>query len=115
MPFESQIFGKICRILNLGSTWRTPRDCVNNPVLHHKHCALLRKISDQARSTMKGLYEHRFVVFEIQAIRDALHSEISPILLAMKLFPLQVKRIKIAPLLKIYFVCLNYMLKHQYG
>ena len=56
----------------------------------------------------EGSHEHRFVTFEIQAIRDAWHSEISPILLAMKLFPLQVKRIKITPLLKIHFVCLKY-------
>ena len=68
---------------------------------------LIRKICDQARSTMKGSREHRFVMFEIQVIREAWHSEISPILLAMKLFPLQVKHIKIAPLLKIYFAHLN--------
>ena len=37
---------------------------------------------------MKGSREHRFVAFEIQAIRDAWHSEISPILLATKSFPL---------------------------
>ena len=56
---------------------------------------------------MKGLREHRFVTFEIQAIRDAWHSEISPILLATKSFPLQVKRIKIAPLSENLFCALE--------
>ena len=59
---------------------------------------------------MKGLRKQQFVAFEIQAIRDAWHSKISPILLATRLFPLQVKHvsachiahasIKIAPPLK---------------